>query len=337
MQQTIVIKDSFRNCTESSQNMDATHEQTVEQAGASPADVARAAKRAAIQKQVDERRRQMAEEKLKDAAGTPLASVHVDSLLSPSPTVTPHVDDAANRHPLFTGESESVADRGNAFSSQLSATSSDEQSSLVDVFPAPRLSPSQQKALHRHQIRLLRGRANRDQWNEEEMLEWHKSLRNASSQLSMAATNIPAKNSEQQQSAQQETRSTSPLSKHFEDVIGSVRDRLFRGNELSRDASVSPIGQPRVKTPASHSSALTPGRAKTSPIARKQGGNTSRQLDFDSTGISFESSPLKMKTRDPFTTVYDLLLMSQSSEILTSGFSGRMMIAQHVSLPLRSC
>ena len=152
-----------------------------------------------------QRRRQMAEEKLKDAAGTPLASVHVDSLLSPSPTVTPHVDDAANRHPLFTGESESVADRGNAFSSQLSATSSDEQSSLVEVFPAPRLSPSQQKALHQHQHRLLRGRANRDQWNEEEMLEWHKSLRNVSSQLS---TNIPTKNSEQQQSAQQETKST---------------------------------------------------------------------------------------------------------------------------------
>jgi len=324
--------------------MDESHERTAESSGASPADaaLARSVKRAAIQKQVDERRRQMAEEKLKGTQLTFLnANFQHDDLLSPSAILSPDRDDAASTPQSFTTQSVGVSERAGA---QFAAASSDGQASqnIVEVFPAPRLSPSQKRALDRHQLRLLRGRANRDLWNEEEMLEWHKSLRNLSSQVSMDVTNDPTQKFEQPRHQQQlqhqsdqhaNQQKTSPLSKNFEEVIGSVRNRLFRGQELGRDASVSPIGHLMVQTPARPSSLNRSPGVDASPLARRHAGNTSRQLDFDSTAISFESSPLRMRNQDPFAAVYDWLLLSQSPDFLACS---RMMIYQHVSLlPLR--
>jgi hypothetical protein len=276
-------------------NMDSLSEpctppnRAVQPPAASPA--SRDAKRAAIQKVVEERRKQMAAERQMQV------TVEARSLLQSSRNQN---DGDANPDIL---------------------------DSFTEVFPEPSLSPSQQKALDHHQTRMLQGRVIHSAQHSK--FQWGASLRDLSSPPTMEnAGNVEHRDRIEQRTKWQESGESieeqsrkSPLSRHFEDVVGSVRDKWLLSPQNTPPSAMS-------RTKNSERAALVGKQCDQSE------GNISRQLDFDSENFSFESSPLKIYSPGPFAAVRDLLVLAQSLDRMP--FSSRAMIAHHVGFTIRN-
>jgi len=265
--------------------------QAVQPPAASPA--SRDAKRAAIQKVVDERRKQLAAERQMQV------TIEARSLLHSS------------------SRNQNDGDTNPDMLDSLAAT--------AEVFPEPKLSPSQQKALDQHQTRMQQGRViHRAQHSK---FEWGASLRDLSSPPTLKnagnGENCDAKLQGSGENIDEQSRK-SPLSRHFEDVIGSVHDKWLLSPQTGPPSRMS-------STKNSERAALVGKQCNQSEVTE---GNISRQLDFDSENISFESSPLKSYSPGPFAAVRDLLVLAQSLNRMP--FSSRAMIAHHVGFTIRN-
>jgi hypothetical protein len=157
-----------------------------------------------------------------------------------------------------------------------------------DAFPSPKLSPSQQQALIRHQVRLLDARAHHDQ----EQFDWKASLRDISptgwkeSRKSHGA-GLRLDQQSRGDSTLADSRK-SPLSQHVDEIIGAMQTKwTSRGDAVSK-RSLSPSGAWYQSPPAREA-----GNANLTSLANESGINSSRVLDFDTEIISFDASPLK--------------------------------------------
>jgi hypothetical protein len=168
-----------------------------------------------------------------------------------------------------------------------------------DAFPTPKLSPSQQRALIRHKLRLLDARAHRSPGNEDQKFDWKATLRDMSpagwkDRLNMKGSDLQEIQlltglQSRSESAFVDSRK-SPLSQHVDELIGAIRTKLtcVNGDAVSnKHASLS--GKSPLLLSASE-----PGNTHRASFLSNRGRNTSRQLDFDSDNISFAASPLKL-------------------------------------------
>jgi hypothetical protein len=269
--------------------------------------MSRAQKRAAIQKSVDERRRQIAEEKRQ--------LIPVNSLLTPS-AAAPLPDAQKDHRDCFSLFSTDLTEN----SSALNVTLDSNCDALCEVFPTPKLSPSQQRALDRHQLRQLRARLSQ---NLKKEAQEPTSLRELSAQLQQQQKKL-------EEHGDEDVRK-SPLSQDFDAIIRCVTANtsaacIARG--LSRDSALdksthssftdpfsSPFSHSRFRTPTS----IHGSKSSTRPSSAKR--SSSRQLDFDSQCISFDASPLKV-----FGPLADI------GDLLNSVPCKSMMLTQHVSV-----
>jgi hypothetical protein len=106
----------------------------------------------------------------------------------------------------------------------------------------------------------------------------------------------------------------SPMSQTFHDFVGSFRDKWL----LPQNCTF------RMQALASESEKLSMREKESSRFE----GSFSRQLDFDSENISFETSPLKIDTASQFNVVSDLLKHAKSLDMIP--FSSRAMVAHQV-------
>jgi hypothetical protein len=272
--------------------------EAVEHCAASP--LSREAKRAAIQKVVDERRRMIAAERLQLNTA--------DSPLSPSQPVTPERQSAPHQNRLISAAQENSIHSNSPKADWQSACTADSPAFLAEVFPEPNLSPSQQRALDHHQHRLLRARVSQGLRNEEKNMEWHASLRKIVLQL---------QHQEEKLGAKDELRK-SPLSQNFEKVIRSVTTMAsvapssypeFFDSSLDRSTTecfTSPSSTTGVPTPRGQTDQSLNWADGVSP-AFKNSRSANRQLDFDSEFLSFEVSPLQCLKLGRLTAVGGLL------------------------------
>ncbi len=288
---------------------------TAESSSATP--MSREEKRAAIKQVVDERRRQISV-----AMQQPYPA---DVLVTP--TAAPPRD-APNEYKYFSPPIGGSANT--SVSNPDMELSSGAQACRVDVFPSPRLSPSQQKAWDQHQNRQLRARVNHSLKKDERSLEWHLSLREVSSQIQNQQQKL-------EETCHEDVRK-SPLSMNFDAVIKSIStiapaasfatiqsvksDALFLkklSKAYTENTMDSPFGGSRFCTPTNRMDGSL-NRTKNSSLPSKSGRSSSRQLDFGSQNISFEASPLNVE--GPFAAV---------GKFLKHAHCNRMILSQKVS------
>jgi hypothetical protein len=272
--------------------------EAVDHSAASPS--SREAKRAAIQKVVDERRRMIAAERLQLNT--------VESPLSPSHSVTPERQSAPHQIRTISTAQVSSIHSNAPKAAWPSACAAEAPACLAEVFPEPSLSPSQQRALDHHQHRLLRARVSQGLRNEEKNMEWHASLRKIVLQLQHQEEKLGATDKLQK----------SPLSQNFDKVIRSVTTMTsvapsscteFFDSALDRSTTQcfnSPFSTTGVPTPGGLTEESLNRTNGVSP-AFKNSRSASRQLDFDSELFSFEVSPLKCLKPGRITAVGGLL------------------------------
>ena len=277
--------------------------EAVEHCAASP--LSREAKRAAIQKVVDERRRMIAAERLQlNTADSP------QSPPPPERQSAPH----QNRHISTAQVNSNHSNPQNA--AWQSACTADAPACLAEVFPEPKLSPSQQRALDHHQRRLLRARVSQGLRNEEKNMEWHASLRKIVLQLQ-----------HQEEKIGKDELRKSPLSQNFEKVIRSVTTLAsvapssctkFFDSVLDRSTTkcfTSPFSTTSVPTPRGQTDQSLNWTDGVSP-AYINSRSANRQLNFDSEFLSFDVSPLKCLKQGRLTAIGGLLEQSPCKSVI---------------------
>jgi len=84
----------------------------------------------------------------------------------------------------------------------------------------------------------------------------------------------------------------SPLSEHVDELISAIRTKLTCRGDVVGNKRASLSGKSPLLLSASEL-----GSAYRASFPSDRGGNTIRQLDFDSDNISFAASPLKLRDR----------------------------------------
>lgn len=196
--------------------------------------------------------------------------------------------------------------------------SSDAFPGPIDAFPTPKLSPSQQRALIRHKLRLLDARVHQSPDNEEQKFDWKATLRDMSparsrkDRVKMKETSVQEIQlltgvQSRGEFACADSRK-SPLSQHVDELIGAIRTKLTSSGDAVENKLASLSGKSPLLLSASE-----PGSAYRASFSSDKGRNTSRQLDFDSDNISFAASPLKLRDRH---SAFEELVSAQVSEDL---------------------